>query len=185
EDAVFSPAGGQLATAASDGVGRLFSFFFVDEKPPVWLPELAEAVAGKRIEGKSLVTVKPDFLFTLRDQMATIDTPDPYERWAGWFLAERTRRAIGPESELSVGEYVRIALESGGEANLETALYLAPDNPQLLEAYGKKLWAVKEARLEARHKVYSLLGRILRTEENPEIRALRARVEETLKGAGR
>jgi hypothetical protein len=80
--------GAHFLTASKDGY--ILRWKSPDEKAaPPWLPDLAEALAGKRSEpGGGSVPVTVDRLDDLRRQAATPGS-DPDQRWLHWFLVQR------------------------------------------------------------------------------------------------
>lgn len=57
---------------------------------PVWLPDLAEALAGRRDDrSTATVAVPMDRLESVRQQARTNRVDDPQQRWLRWFLVER------------------------------------------------------------------------------------------------
>jgi WD40 repeat protein len=77
-----------LLTGSRDGTIRRWSLPGV-ATAPAWLPDLAEALAGKRSEpGGGSVPVTVDRLDDLRRQAATPGS-DPDQRWLHWFLVQR------------------------------------------------------------------------------------------------
>ena len=59
---------------------------------PAWLPELAEALAGRRLrEDGTLEQVPVERCLTLTKSLAVKTADDFYGRWARWFLVERMK----------------------------------------------------------------------------------------------
>ncbi len=83
------PDNQQLLSAGQDGKVRRWRLPEVDT-PPDWLPELAEALAGKRDnrDGGS-VSVPMDKLVSLREFVTTNRAETVQQRWLRWFLVER------------------------------------------------------------------------------------------------
>ncbi len=96
----FSPDMRRLLTAAFDGQIKIWDLSML--VPPVpapdWLPELAEALGGKRIgRNDAPETVPGDSFFKVQQQIAALSgTNDYYRAWAGWMLEERRRSAVRP-----------------------------------------------------------------------------------------
>lgn len=88
------PDSRRLLTGSRDGKIRRWNLPGVGPAP-AWLPDLAEALAGKRSEpGGGSVAVSVDRLDDLRRQAAQPGS-DPDQRWLHWFLV---RRLEAPDS---------------------------------------------------------------------------------------
>jgi WD40 repeat protein len=88
------PDSRRLLTGSRDGTIRRWNLSGI-RPAPAWLPDLAEALAGKRSEpGGGSIAVPGDRLDDLRRQA---DQPgnDPDQRWLHWFLV---RRLEAPDS---------------------------------------------------------------------------------------
>jgi WD40 repeat protein/tetratricopeptide (TPR) repeat protein len=77
---------------------------YVWERPPTtlpvpkWLPDLAEAVAGLRLNAAgSAEWVSPLALHHLRQALTQAPANDEYSQWARWFFADATDGALSPE----------------------------------------------------------------------------------------
>jgi hypothetical protein len=69
---------------------------------PSWLPDLAEALAGKRDDGRGgRVSIPMDRLDTLRQLAETNGDDTPQKRWLRWFLIERLQLQSGEGSRTS------------------------------------------------------------------------------------
>jgi hypothetical protein len=91
--AAFNSSGARLLTAGFDGTIRLWDMSFLNPPLPVpeWLPELAEALGGKRIGPRDTpVAVEGNSLLIARDRIRTSGAEDDYyRRWARWMLQQR------------------------------------------------------------------------------------------------
>jgi WD40 repeat protein/predicted Ser/Thr protein kinase len=79
----WSPDGRQLATASNDRTARLWAMDFLADAPaPRWLAELAEAVAGKRLDGAGHAeTVPPRVYLALREQLLAQPVSPNHRKW--------------------------------------------------------------------------------------------------------
>ncbi len=95
--AVFVADGKQLATVSADGSLRLWPIPTLPLPVPDWLPELAEALAAKRLDlhGRT-ASVAANRLVELRRRFDSSTDTNFYAHWAKWFLADRTTRAVSP-----------------------------------------------------------------------------------------
>lgn len=91
--AEFSPNGRFVLTASSDGTARVWEIALAPLPVPDWLPELAEAVAGQRIDSREISTVvPPQTLFALIQDLRILraatshDLHDIYRNWLQRFL---------------------------------------------------------------------------------------------------
>ena len=83
------PDSRRLMTGSQDGKIRLWKLPEIDSVPS-WLPDLAEALAGKRDDGKGgRVSIPTDRLDILRQLAETNGDDTPENRWLRWFLIER------------------------------------------------------------------------------------------------
>ena len=127
--ALFTPDGRQLAVMHSDRV----TLFDVPPPPgaaPAWLPTLAEAVAGRRVDEHGELTSDPgsDFWF-LRDRLLShaSGSRDYYDRWAAWFLADRATRAATPWTATPLPDAVQARAAMG--ADMDREMVLRHDSP--------------------------------------------------------
>jgi hypothetical protein len=59
---------------------------------PQWLPELAEAVAGRRLREDGVPeSSSVDRWQSLTTSLTSLNSDDAYARWAKWFLVERMK----------------------------------------------------------------------------------------------
>jgi WD40 repeat protein len=98
--AEFSPDGRRLLTASFDGTARIWELSFLRAPSPVpdWLPELAEALVGKRIDARDApVSVPGDSFERVKERIAQTRAQDDfYGRWAKWMLEDRLERPVKP-----------------------------------------------------------------------------------------
>jgi WD40 repeat protein len=96
----FGPDGHRLLTASLDGSTKIWDLAFLHPPVPVpgWVPELAEALGGKRIGAKDLVEPVPGESFQkVRERIGQFSAQDGYySRWARWMLEDRCKQPVKP-----------------------------------------------------------------------------------------
>jgi WD40 repeat protein/tetratricopeptide (TPR) repeat protein len=131
--AQFSPDGKWVATAVNGDNDRFWEVPIV--MPPVlpWLAELAEAVAGQRINEKGISEAVPvSELFRLRRQLANSQASDTCTRWGQWFFADRSKRTLSPSAGVTFDEHLKRLIEHWTLEDLSEALLLSPTNAPAL-----------------------------------------------------
>jgi eukaryotic-like serine/threonine-protein kinase len=100
----FLEISGNGRTVVSLSRGRVFLWPLPSSDPaiPAWLPDLAEAVAGHRLDDQSNVEPLPaDALPLLRARLGRLTGSDDYSRFARWFVADRAQRTLSPRDPRS------------------------------------------------------------------------------------
>jgi len=98
----FSPDGRRFLTSSFDGTIKIWDLTHV--RPPVpapdWLPELAEALGGKRVGAKEILEPVPgDSFQQVKLRLSQATQQDYYTRWAIWMLKERLERPVKPSQQ--------------------------------------------------------------------------------------
>jgi hypothetical protein len=79
-------------SAAEDGRVRVWPILYASLPAPTWLPNLAEALAGRRLrDDGALEQVPPERWVALNKSFGASTADDLYARWAKWFLVERMK----------------------------------------------------------------------------------------------
>jgi WD40 repeat protein/serine/threonine protein kinase len=157
--AIFTPDGNRLAVVNGDKI----AFWEVPPAPlpaPRWLPALAEAVAGRRIDeqGEFANAGASDF-WPIRDRLlARSGSADHYERWAAWFLADRATRTASPWQEAKLPDAVKKLLTFGDDSGSETALRYQPDSLPAIVSYPRSMLARSTATAAQRRDAEYLLA---------------------------
>jgi WD40 repeat protein len=87
-----SPDGKWALSAAETGTVRVWPVLYAEPPAPAWLPELAEALAGRRLrDDGALEQVPVERCLTLTRSLAANTGNDFFGRWARWFLVERMK----------------------------------------------------------------------------------------------
>jgi len=94
----FSPDGRRFLSSSFDGTMKMWELTFLHPPTrPDWLPELAEALGGKRIGPKDIPEPVPgDSFQNVKARILKAGGQDFYARWARWMLQERLERPVKP-----------------------------------------------------------------------------------------
>jgi len=96
---------------------------------PEWLPGLAEALAGQRIDVREMSSVvSVEELYRHREKLAANPDQTFYGRWARWFFADSASRTIALFSETTVAGYVQRRIEDNTRESLLEATLLSGTN---------------------------------------------------------
>lgn len=96
---------------------------------PGWLPELAEAVAGARLDADgNMEEVSSGELQTLRSQLTSLPGTGDFDRFARWFVADRAVRPLSPETTLTRAGLIGRLLDGNLGDGLRRAARMAPTN---------------------------------------------------------
>jgi WD40 repeat protein len=88
--ALFSPDGGHVITSSRDHTVKIWPVMVAPTRCPSWLPDLAEAIAGRRLDEDGGIHPVPFGAFeALRDRLVASTDDGFYSRWARWFLVGR------------------------------------------------------------------------------------------------
>ncbi|HXJ61507.1 MAG TPA: serine/threonine-protein kinase [Verrucomicrobiae bacterium] len=91
----FSPKWEQLVTASEDGTARVWAVPVAPVPVPVWLPDLAEALGGLRLDVQRNIISAPRTAFAdLRELPAAGGAEDFFERFRRWFFSEHGKDPI-------------------------------------------------------------------------------------------
>ena len=109
-----------------------------DVSTPSWLPDLAEAIGGRRVSGsgylESASTTFVGVRTKIRARIATGEDGGFWSEWARYFLQDGMDRAIHPASDMSLRDYREALLRQGTPDDLEEARRLDPRAPDVLRA---------------------------------------------------
>jgi hypothetical protein len=80
-------------------------------KLPPWVPELAEAVGGRRLDERGLLSPPLKSIAVLRKELLgsshALKGDDFWSRFGRWFFTRGPARTISPNSPVTVGELKR------------------------------------------------------------------------------
>jgi WD40 repeat protein len=123
----FSPDGRYFLFVTEDSSVQQLPIPDVSMPIPAWVPDLAEMVAGTRLNQDRLFEpVDQDLLLGLQKQF--VGATDGWSRWATWFFADRGERAIHPGSARTVREHIAQRAAEGGVESLLEAVRYFPTN---------------------------------------------------------
>jgi hypothetical protein len=101
--AEFSLEGDRIVTASADHTARVWGVPSSPGAAPAWLAELAEALAGQRIDERDISFVVPaEKLFELRKRFLANTEKEFYANWARWFFANNSTNSPWLAAELPV-----------------------------------------------------------------------------------
>jgi WD40 repeat protein len=93
--ALFSPDGCHVITSSRDHTVKLWSVTVAPTRCPSWLPDLAEAIAGRHLDEHGTTHPVPfTAVKALRDQLLTLTDDGFYSRWARWFFGSDHARPV-------------------------------------------------------------------------------------------
>jgi hypothetical protein len=96
----FSPDGSWLLTASKDGTARIWEVHRAPAPAPPWLADLAEAIAGQRLDDKRHSQgIPPEQLLEVIERIMRNPANDPYARWARWFLSDPAARSASAQPQ--------------------------------------------------------------------------------------
>jgi WD40 repeat protein len=136
--AEISPDGLRVVTASADKTARIWDVPLAPMPAPDWLPELAEAVAGQRVDAQDMSrTVPVAALFQMRARIASPPSSKPQDsgietndteafcnQWAQWFFSDTATRTLSAWSSIPLSEqFARLVNENTFESLQEAAQF--------------------------------------------------------------
>jgi WD40 repeat protein len=95
--AEFSADGRWLVTGSDDHHARIWETPIFEAPVPSWLPELAEAVGGLRINAQNMLeNVPTEQVLELRRRLAALDSAGAWTVWVKWLCADAADRPVWP-----------------------------------------------------------------------------------------
>lgn len=116
--------GGLRVFVEATDLKQAWEFWLAIDSAPQWLIELAEVVAGKRVNAEGALDdfpIAPEALLALRQDLAKSSEKSRPIEWALWFLADRATRAAYPGSSTSLIEWVEAQIQNGTSATRHEA----------------------------------------------------------------
>jgi WD40 repeat protein len=96
----FSEDGRWIVAESEDGAIVLDVAVDQTSELPVWVPELAEALAGKRFDQSGALVGATRSLTELRNELLSLRGDDFWSRLGRWFLVDGPERTLSPMSNL-------------------------------------------------------------------------------------
>ncbi len=129
--ALFSPDGTKIVTASRDDTARIWNVGS-ETGPlvptPPWVCDLAESIGGLRFNAESnLIPVPVEEV--VRNLAQSHEGNDPWSRLARWLAAPAEKRAIDPDSTVTLREVAENERDSGTQEGLEAAIAYDPAVP--------------------------------------------------------
>jgi eukaryotic-like serine/threonine-protein kinase len=184
--AEFSPDGTRVVTCSSDKAVRIWEVTSAPLPAPEWLPGLAEAVAGQRIDAQDVSQVlSVEAFYRLRQTLAANTASDYYGRWARWFFADSATRTIAPSSDVTLPEYVKRRIEENTRESLREATWLSSTNALAFARLAQQLVTTNQyirAFVPEEAEWFSRYATNL-APLDPEVREIRQAVLERLQGS--
>ena len=87
----------------------------LDSPLSAWVPELAEALGGRKLNEDGLLVPPKKSIDELRKELLALKGDDFWSRFGRWFFMRGPNRTISPDSKITVGELER--WRSGVKAN--------------------------------------------------------------------
>ena len=115
--ASFSPDGRRIVTAFDDNTARVWDVAVDLDLPlPSWVPELAEALGGRKFNEEGQLEfdalfqgqLSPKGIIELRNAVLALKGADFWSRFGRWFFMRGPKRTISPDSKITVGEFDRV-----------------------------------------------------------------------------
>jgi eukaryotic-like serine/threonine-protein kinase len=93
--AEFSHDGTRILTSSVDKSARIWEVVMAPVPAPEWLPEIAEALAGQRLNHQDVSEMVPvETLYRLKEKLTTTRETNYYARWAQWSFAGSGDRPV-------------------------------------------------------------------------------------------
>ena len=110
--ASFSPDGRRIVTASEDNTARVWEAETGLAAPlPYWVPELAEMLAGQKINENGQLVPMTNSIPKLRNELLNNKSDDYWSRFGRWFFTRGPNRTVSPDSKITVGQMERYQTE--------------------------------------------------------------------------
>jgi WD40 repeat protein len=128
-DVDFSPDGRWLVTASNDGTARLWELPPAVSTAPSWLPALAEATGGLRLDERRVLQAVPTgAMHEAVRRLEHEQESGELVRWARWLLADRSTRHVSGRSQVTLPDFVECRVNANAIPSLTEALEFQPTN---------------------------------------------------------
>jgi hypothetical protein len=84
----------------------------LDSQLPAWVPELAEALGGKRFNEEGLLVPPNKGILELRKELLALKGNDFWSRFGRWFFVRGPERTISPDSKITASDVHQLSTEA-------------------------------------------------------------------------
>jgi WD40 repeat protein len=132
-------ADGRWLLTKSVGDWRIWDIAIDVNRPlPLWVPDLAEAVAAKQFNNQGALIEAKKSVAELRRELLALKGQDFWSRFGRWFVMSGPDRTISPNSRIAVRDYIERCSEWDSEETLDEAEKLAAGNAELVRRIAGK-----------------------------------------------
>ena len=121
----FSPDSSQLVAVWENGVSVVDLAPTIHGPVPAWVPDLAEIIAGKRLENGKVALTPEDQVVPAPQGDSNVD------KWGAWLLQDTATRTISPLSDWHLNEFGNF-LASDKKTDVNDLLQISPTDPRAL-----------------------------------------------------
>ena len=116
ESANFSADGRRIITAFNNTPQVWDAVVDLDLPLPLWVPELAEAIGGRKFNESGLLVPSTSGIVELRKRLLALKGDDFWSRFGRWFFMRGPQRTISPDSKITIGELERLRADAENES---------------------------------------------------------------------
>jgi WD40 repeat protein len=105
----FSADSRRVVTASDDKSARVWDIAAdLDSPLPSWVPELAEALAERRLDDSGRMVPPAKNIMMVRHELLALNGEDFWSRFGRWFFMRGPERTISPDSRITIGVFDRL-----------------------------------------------------------------------------
>ena len=180
----FTPDGAWIIAGTHDKTAWLWELPRSTDSVPSWLPDLAEAIGGKRVNDRGVLeSVDADALHKIKEHWANASPTNDVEIWVKWLFADPATRTVSPTALVTVPDYVQRRLKDHTVQSLREAVLISPTNALAFAHLAQRLSTRSRAaypRAAAEADWLSQYAAKL-APDDPEVRQIRETVVEKLR----